>query len=564
MRIVFAANNEKYIHREVYTKEAIDIFLEDRELEIRSGEKSEKIRLNKKEAKSVIEGMKERADINSNFKLSVLEKPVCEMNINVIVAGKSMMFFEFYQPPKAKKGAGFFCREESLVLEMKKKIDNFKKEWNMKLTFIGAAHEVTGSCNYLEACGKKILIDCGMEQGKDIYENIEIPVLYSEIDYVFLTHAHIDHAGHLPLIYAKGFKGKILATQATCDLCEIMLEDSAHIQEFEAKWKTRKAKRSGREEVFPLYTLEDAKGVQKHFVPCDYDKTIDVFEGVKIRFADAGHLLGSASIEVCIREKNISKKIVFSGDIGNVNKPIIRNPEYLNQADYVVMESTYGDRRHPEWKNQIPQIAEIIKRTFDRGGNLVIPAFAVGRTQELLYYIREIKEKNMVEGYEGFEVYVDSPLANKATNVFTKNLIECFDDETRELLEKGINPLTFPGLKTAVSSEESMQINFISHPKVIISASGMCDAGRIRHHLKHNLWREESTVMFTGYQANGTLGRNILDGQKQVRIFGEEIEVKAEIVLVEGMSGHADVDGLERWVGNFKEKPKRVICSSWK
>lgn len=429
----------------------------------------------------------------------------------------------------------------------------------MKLTFIGAAHEVTGSCHYLEACGKKILIDCGMEQGVNVYENADLPVSYSNIDFVFLTHAHIDHAGYLPLIYSKGFKGKVFATRATADLSNIMLKDSAHIQEFEAKWRTRKAKRTGRPTVAPLYGMKDAEGVLKHFVPCDYSEKINVSSGLEIRFIDAGHLLGSASIEIWMEENNIKKKIVFSGDIGNENKPIIRNPEYIKTADYVVMESTYGNRIHGVQKDRIEEIVDIIQRTLDRKGNLIIPAFAVGRTQEMLYYIRRIKDEKMIKGHDNFEVYVDSPLANEATTIFTRNLLDCFDEETKEILQQGINPLDFNGLKKSVSSEESMQINFNSRPKVIISASGMCDAGRIRHHLKHNLWRSESTIMFAGYQANGTLGRSIVDGQKHVKIFGEEIEVNAEIVSVEGMSSHADMEGLFKWIGAYTTPPKEVF-----
>lgn len=437
--------------------------------------------------------------------------------------------------------------------------NTFQEVIVMKLTFVGAAHEVTGSCHYLEACGKKILIDCGMEQGVNIYENVQIPVNYSDIDYVFLTHAHIDHAGYLPLIYSKGFKGKIFATRATTDLSNIMLKDSAHIQEFEAKWRSRKAKRAGRKQVTPLYEMKDAEGVLKHFVPCDYSVKIKISAGIEIRFIDAGHLLGSASIEVWMEENNIKKKVVFSGDIGNENKPIIRNPEYIKSADFVVMESTYGDRIHGVKKDRIDEIVEVIQRTLDRGGNLVIPAFAVGRTQEMLYFIRRIKDENMVKGHDNFEVYVDSPLAIEATTIFSKNLRDCFDEETKALLDQGINPLSFNGLKRAVTSEESMQINFNSNPKVIISASGMCDAGRIRHHLKHNLWKEESTIMFAGYQANGTLGRSIVDGQKHVKIFGEEIQVNAEIVNIEGMSSHADRDGLLKWIGSYTTPPKEVF-----
>ena len=429
----------------------------------------------------------------------------------------------------------------------------------MKLTFIGADHEVTGSCHCLQGAGKNILIDCGMEQGEDAYENQELPMKPAEIDYVFLTHAHIDHSGLLPLIYSRGFRGKVMTTKATTDLCNIMLRDSAHIQEFEAEWRNRKAKRAGEEEYVPLYSMNDAIGVMEHFVPCEYDELLDVCEGVKVRFSDVGHLLGSASIEVWLTEDDITKKIVFSGDIGNINQPIIKNPQYLKEADYVVMESTYGDRNHGGTPDYEKELARIIKETFDRGGNLVIPSFAVGRTQELLYFIRKIKQDNMIPQYENFDVYVDSPLAVEATNIFNKNVESCFDDEAMELIKQGINPISFPGLKTSVTSDDSKAINFDMTPKVIISASGMCEAGRIRHHLKHNLWRKDSTILFVGYQAHGTLGRSLLEGAPSVKLFGEQIDVQARIEKLDGISGHADQDGLLKWLHSFEPKPKVFI-----
>ncbi len=429
----------------------------------------------------------------------------------------------------------------------------------MKLMFIGAAHEVTGSCHYLECGDTKILVDCGMEQGTDIYENAELPVSYSDIDYVFLTHAHIDHAGHLPLIYARGFRGRIITTIATCDLSRIMLKDSAHIQEMEAEWKNRKARRAGRPEVPPLYTLEDAVGVLEFLEGCEYGQIIHLNDDISLRFVDAGHLLGSASIEVWCTEGDITKKIVFSGDIGNKNKPLIRDPEYIAEADYVVMESTYGNRLHEKKKDHVAELTCILQETLDRGGNVVIPAFAVGRTQELLYFLRKIKLEHLVKGHDGFEVYVDSPLAVEATHVFKQNLLRCYDEETKELVEHGINPIDFPGLKLSVTSEESVAINFDSRPKVIISASGMCDAGRIRHHLKHNLWRPECTVVFAGYQAVTTLGRSLVDGAPSVKIFGETIDVEAHIESLEGISGHADRDGLLAWIRAYEKKPKQVF-----
>ena len=429
----------------------------------------------------------------------------------------------------------------------------------MKLYFIGADHEVTGSCHYVEACGKRFLVDCGMEQGKDVFENVEIPVPASQIDYVLLTHAHIDHSGLLPLLFKNGFRGEIISTFATSDLCSIMLRDSAHIQEFEAEWRNRKGRRAGKEEFVPLYTMDDALGAVELFHPCDYNQKIELTEGISIRFTDVGHLLGSASIEIWITEDGVSKKIVFSGDIGNTNQPLIKDPEYLSEADYVVMESTYGDRTHGERPDYVTELANIIQETFDRGGNVVIPAFAVGRTQDMLYFIREIKEKGLVTGHGCFKVFVDSPLAIEATNVFNKNFRACFDEDAMKLINAGINPIKFDGLNLAVSSDESRAINFDMEPKVIISASGMCDAGRIKHHLKHNLWRKECTVLFVGYQGAGTLGRALTEGANYVKLFGETIEVQAEIRKLSGISGHADKNGLLEWVNHFTPKPQKVF-----
>lgn len=429
----------------------------------------------------------------------------------------------------------------------------------MKLFFSGAAHEVTGSKHYLEAAGKKILIDCGMEQGKNLYENQEIPVPASDVDYVFLTHAHIDHSGMLPLLYNQGFKGSVYTTEATQQLCQIMLLDSAHIQEFEAEWKNRKGKRAGIPPIVPIYTTEDAVGILQYFVPCRYEEKIQVCEGIEIRFVDAGHLLGSASIEVWVTEQGVTKKLVFSGDIGNTNQPIIKNPHYIKDADYVIMESTYGDRSHGPRPDYIKELTAIIQRTFDRGGNVVIPSFAVGRTQEMLYFIRQIKAESLVKNHDNFEVYVDSPLAVEATNVFNRNVPGYYDDDAMALIKQGINPISFPGLKTAVTSDDSIAINVSTTPKVIISASGMCDAGRIRHHLKHNLWRPECTILFVGYQSVGTLGRNLVEGATEVKLFGETIEVQAEITSLAGVSGHADCEGLMKWIGAFEKKPKRVF-----
>ena len=429
----------------------------------------------------------------------------------------------------------------------------------MKMTFIGADHEVTGSCTFIEACGKKFLVDFGMEQGIDRFENAKIPCPPSAIDFVLLTHAHIDHSGLLPLLCAGGFSGQIHATRATCNLCAIMLRDSAHIQEFEAEWRSRKGRRKGLEDTEPLYTLADAETAIERLVPHPYAEEVEICEGIKVRFTDAGHLLGSASIEIWLTEEGVTKKLVFSGDIGNLDQPLIRDPQYISDADYVVMESTYGNRLHDRVENYVTRFAKVIQSTFDKGGNVVIPSFAVGRTQELLYFLRQIKDQGLVTGHGDFPVYIDSPLAIEATRVFVENKESCYDEQAMEYVSKGINPLVFSNLNIAVTSDESKMINFNKTPKVIISASGMCEAGRIKHHLKHNLWHKECTVLFVGYQALNTLGRSLVEGASTVKLFGEEITVAANITVLPGISGHADKDGLDKWIGAFDRVEKGFV-----
>ena len=421
----------------------------------------------------------------------------------------------------------------------------------MKLTFIRADHEVTGSCTLLEIGGHYGLIDCGMQQGRDQFENIDIPVPAAQIEFVLVTHAHMDHTGHLPLLYKQGFRGTVYATEATCDLCGIMLRDAAHIQMSEAEWRGRKAARAGRAAPEPLYTLEDAEGVLTLLRPCSYGQRVQVGENIIIRFTDVGHLLGSACIETWLTEGDVEKKIVFSGDIGNVNQPLLRDPQTVSGADYVLIESTYGDRSHGERPDYLGALADCIQRTLDRGGNVVIPSFAVGRTQELLYFIREIKDKNMVKSVKDFPVYVDSPLAKSATSIFCGNLHGYLDEAAIELVKDGTHMFSFPGLHLTETTDESKQLNLDGTPKVIISASGMCDAGRIRHHLKYNLWRADSAVVFVGFQSPGTLGRHLLEGAESVKMFGEEIAVRAKIVNFQGLSSHADHDHLIGWVRHF-------------
>lgn len=432
----------------------------------------------------------------------------------------------------------------------------------MKLTFFGAAHEVTGSSTLLSFGNRHILIDCGMEQGRDMFENQELSVAAADIDAVLLTHAHIDHSGKIPMLYAQGFRGAVYATRATCRLCELMLRDSAHIQEFEAQWRNRKAKRSGAPAYVPLYTMKDVEGVLPLFVPCDYETDCPAGDGLVLRFTDAGHLLGSSSITAAVTENGETRRIVFSGDLGNVNKPILRDPQHPAAADYVVVESTYGNRSHSkQTPDYVGELAAIIRRTFDRGGNVVIPSFAVGRTQELLYFLREVKQQNLVPNYPDFPVVIDSPLAVEATKLFSDDARDCYDEQTLELLNNGINPLQFNGLTTSVTADDSRAINEDKRSKVILSASGMCEAGRIRHHLKHNLWRPESTICFVGYQSENTVGRFLLDGAKSVKLFGESISVRAEIVKLDSISGHADDNGLLRWVSAFDPKPTRVFVN---
>ena len=429
----------------------------------------------------------------------------------------------------------------------------------MKLHFYGADRCVTGSCHCLEINGKKILVDCGLQQGRDELDNRYLAFAPGNIDILLVTHAHIDHTGRIPLLVKNGFHGRILTTRLTADLMKIMLLDSAHIQESDAEYENRKGERAGREHVDPLYTEQDALDVFKYVTTCEYKEKVDLCEGVSAVFTDAGHLLGSASITLELEENGVHKTIVFSGDIGNVDQPIIRDPQLLKKADYVVMESTYGDRNHTEVWSYTDELAEIIDETLGKGGNVVIPSFAVGRTQELLYFIREIKDQKLVKSTPNFPVYIDSPLAKAATTVFCGDLHGYLDEQALDLVKDGTHMFTFPNLNLVESSEESKMLNMDTTPKVIISASGMCDAGRIRHHLKHNLWRANSAVVFVGFQSPGTLGRRLLDGVEKVKLFGEEIAVKAKIVNFQGLSSHADHDHLVQWIKAFDPKPTHVF-----
>lgn len=428
----------------------------------------------------------------------------------------------------------------------------------MKFEFYGAAGCVTGSSHLLRVNGKKILLDCGLYQGKDEKErgNETFNFNPKNIDYIILSHSHIDHSGRIPLLYKMGFKGEVICTEATMDLCNIMLPDSGHIQEMEAEWKNRKRIRQGLEPIEPLYTAKIAELSTYLFRGYDYDKFIELFDGFKIRFRDAGHLLGSAIVELYIKEDNKEEvKIVYTGDLGNKNIPIIKDPTLIDYADYIIMETTYGDRLHDNISTQLKELVQIVKDTFKRGGNVIIPSFAVGRTQEVLYAFNQYVEN---EELKNIKVYVDSPLAAESTKVFERHS-DYYDEEARKILSIGDNPLAFEGLNFTSSPEESARINKIQSGLIVISASGMCEAGRIKHHLKHNLWRKESSIVFVGYQAEGTLGRAILDGAKKVKLLGEEIAVNANIYNLQGLSGHADRQGLLDWVENFKKKPKEIL-----
>jgi metallo-beta-lactamase family protein len=433
----------------------------------------------------------------------------------------------------------------------------------MKLTFLGAARTVTGSCTLLETGSLKILIDCGLFQGKAKEEALNeqsLPVKPSDIDYVLLTHAHIDHSGRIPWLYVNGFRGEVIATKAAIDLCRLLLPDSGYIQEFETEWKNRKRKRAGRPLVEPLYTLAQAEESLRLFRSVKYDEMIRISENIKVRYRNSGHMLGSAFIEIWVREKGKETKLVFTGDVGNWDIPILKDPVRIEQADYLIMESTYGDRLHSDNTSKAERFLNIVLETLDKGGNVVIPSFAVGRTQEIIYEIN----KNLalfgdkVDKLMKAPVFIDSPLAINATEVYKKNL-DCYDDEARWYIENGDHPLDFPNLHFTRSAEESKMLNNIKGGCIIISASGMCEAGRIKHHLKHNLWRRECTILFVGYQAEDTLGRRLLDGAKSVHIFGEEINVNARIEMIDGYSGHADYVGLINWLKEFDALPKRVF-----
>ena len=438
----------------------------------------------------------------------------------------------------------------------------------MKITFLGATRTVTGSNFLVEAAGKKFLVDCGMWQGKaelETQNQEEFEFNPTEIDFMLLTHAHIDHSGRIPKLYKEGFQNKIYAHKATCDLCALMLPDSGHIQEMENEWKNKKRKRKGQKEVPPLYTAEEAARCLEIFEPVQYDDIIEITPEIHVRFNDAGHMLGSSIIELWVKEGEKETKTVFTGDLGNNDIPLLDSPTMIENADYLVMESTYGSRLHLRNNEKAELFLNIVSETLDKGGTVVIPSFAVGRTQEILYEINKLKDiiqdeefKRKYKTLMKAAVYVDSPLAISATEVFRENT-NLFEPEVKEEIMKGDNPLEFPGLQFTRTADESKALNEDKRPSIIISASGMCEVGRIKHHLKHNLWNPNSTILFVGYQAPGTLGYSIVNGSKKVKIFGEEIAVNARIEYIEGYSGHADQEGLMNFIYSFIQKPKHIF-----
>ena len=435
----------------------------------------------------------------------------------------------------------------------------------MKIMFCGASNEVTGSCHLISTDKHKVLLDCGQFQGGKAMEAKnydDFPFNPAELECLVLSHAHIDHCGRIPLLIKRGFKGKIYCTKATAELVEIMLKDSGYIHEKEAEYANKKADRKGGKHIEPLYTYNDALDALNYLEPVLYDQLVEINEDIKICFNDAGHILGSSIVEIWVKENDKKSKIVFSGDLGMRNRPILRDPKIIKKADYLIMETTYGNRVHEANRASVKGLIDIIMKTAKRGGSVIIPAFAVGRTQELIFELNRFYEdpenREYQEQLDKINVYVDSPMATSATQVFRANAQD-FDEETKAYILKGDNPLDFKNLKFTRSSQESMMLNADHTPKIIISASGMCEAGRIRHHLKHNLWDARNSIVFVGYQAEGSLGRLLVEGAESVVLFGEEIKVAAEIYNLEGFSGHADRDDLIYWLRGFQQKPKQIF-----
>jgi metallo-beta-lactamase family protein len=426
----------------------------------------------------------------------------------------------------------------------------------MKITFLGAARKVTGSCFHLSVNGQQFLVDCGMHQGLDSDALNRKPFAFDPkaIGVVFLTHAHIDHTGLVPRLVREGFRGKIVTTAATAELARVMLADSAHIQEMDARWMTKKNLRAGIEKpVEPLYTVEDAIASIPFFEKKQYGETYAIDGVIRYRFCDAGHILGSGTLELWYRD-DPEKKIIFSGDIGKKGNPIIRDPVHAAQADYVVVESTYGNRLHKGAEDSLEELADAVRTTFKRGGNVYIPAFAVGRTQDLLYIFNKLVREGRLAS--PLDIYIDSPLADEATKVYFSHP-ELFDEDAKRLFGKKKGKAVRVHFTSSV--QESMKLNQVSSGAIIMAGSGMCEGGRIRHHLKHNLWRPECSVVFVGFQARGTLGRAIVDGAKEVWILGDKVAIRSRVFTIGGFSAHADQKELLEWLGLFQNEPEVFI-----
>ncbi len=428
------------------------------------------------------------------------------------------------------------------------------------ICFLGAARNVTGSRFLVQTQKAKVLIECGLYQERDYQDRNwdRFDVDPSTIDAVLLTHGHLDHCGLLPKLAAEGFNGPIYCTSATAGIVPIVLTDSANLQEEDARYKEKRMREEGREPKYPirpLYTREDVQGMLDYFSPVELDTDIPVADGFTAVFKDAGHILGSASIRLTVNDGEKERSIVFSGDVGRWDRPILNDPEQFEATDYLVMESTYGDRDHDSSENVQKELEKLIKDACDRGGNILIPAFAIERSQEILYRLNLLFREKRIPPLTTF---LDSPMAVKVTQVFKKHK-ELYDQDMRELMEDGTSPFSFNGLKLVRGRKDSMAINRIRGCAIIIAGSGMCTGGRIKHHLVHNIERPEATILFVGYQASGTLGRRIVEGEKRVRILGQERPVRAKVVQLHGFSGHADRNELVRWVEEFKQPPKKVF-----
>ncbi len=428
----------------------------------------------------------------------------------------------------------------------------------MKIKFLGATQMVTGSCHLVEVGNKRILLDCGLIQGSHDSElENEKPFRFDpkNIDAVVLSHAHLDHSGRLPLLVKQGFNGPIITHHATVDLCKVLLEDAGHLNERGVEWENRKRERKGMELLKPLYTLEEAINTQQYFEGIEYDQLTEVVPGISVILHDAGHILGSAIVELKLTENGNNRTLVFTGDLGHSGAPILKNPTPLHNANLVIMESTYGDRLHREWKDTWDEMGEIIQCARNDRGNILIPAFTIGRTQELLYIFGQNYDAWELQKWE---IFLDSPMAIEANKIYSKHSDIHNHQAQRRFKECG-NPFDLPNLHLTPSAEESMAINNIKSGAIIIAGSGMCNGGRIKHHLKHNLWRNYSHVLFAGFQARGTLGRALVDGAKHVTLWGEQIQVNAKIHTVGGLSAHADQSGLIKWYQQFSGKPRLVL-----